>query len=375
MTLETPSLARPSATSAAGNRPDWSFTYEPHPIRTIAAPGTAKTLDAELGRLGIARAMVLTTPTGANRYAAIIGAVTGREIVPYSEAAAHSPERVSLDALATFLRTGCDGLVSIGGGSTTGLGKFIAASTGKSLVAIPTTLSGSDMTPIYGWKADGEKHTRIDPRAMPRTILYDPELHVGLPAGTTVRSAMNCLAHLVEALYPAQPNRIAAALAAEGMRALVAALPAAIREPMAIAPRAQLCYAAFLGGHLVSVAGIGLHHKLCHLIGGMTDISHGDNNSVVLPHVVALNAPCMGEEAAVLTELFGPSPGSGLQSWAAALDAPVALGPLGLEEDMMQTLVDRVMAQPPANPAPLDRDVLGRLLEGIRTGILRVWPQ
>ena len=346
-----------------------SFFYEPHPVRAICSTGASSRLGTELERLGITRPMVLTTQSGAARYRNVIDSA-GRIVVPYSEAQAHSPEHVSLDGLAAFLRSGCDGLVSIGGGSTTGLGKFITASTGKPLIVIPTTLAGSEMTAIYGWKAKGEKFTRVDPRAMPRTVIYDAELFRDLPSGIVVRSAMNCLAHLVEALYPESPNRFATSIAAEGIRVLVAALPIAIASPGKLGPLQDLCYAAFLGGHLVAVAGIGLHHKLCHLIGGMTDISHGDNHSAILSHVVALNAPYMGDNAVILDELFGQMPGTGLQRWAEQMGAPTALGPLGLTTDLVPGLVNRVLQQQPHNPAPLDAATLRALLEGIRTGVL-----
>ncbi|EQB29904.1 MULTISPECIES: iron-containing alcohol dehydrogenase [Sphingobium] len=349
-----------------------AFAYEPGPIRVICAAGAIGTLPDELARLSIAKPMVLTTPSGGRRYADLLERLKENGGILYGWAEPHSPEQVSLAALGTFHRSGCDGLVSIGGGSTTGLGKFLAAATGKPLIAIPTTLAGSDMTPVYGWKADGVKHTRIDPRAQARTVLYDANLYLGLPAGELVRSAMNCLAHLVEALYPATPNMFAADLATIGMRVLFENLPVAVRNPTSIAAREQLCYAAFLGGHLVAIAGIGLHHKICHLIGGVTDISHGDNNSVVLPHVVALNAPYLGREGAILYELFGEHPGSGLRAWAIELGAPSALALLGLREDVLPMIVDPVLAHPPANPAPLDRDVVTRLVEGIRAGKILV---
>lgn len=104
-------------------------------------------------------------------------------------------------AVAADLAPGADCVVSLGGGSTTGLGKAIAVRTGADQVVIPTTYAGSEMTDILGETAGGQKTIRRDPAIRPGVVIYDPALTRGLPFALTVTSAMNALAHAVAARY------------------------------------------------------------------------------------------------------------------------------------------------------------------------------
>ncbi|WP_419788644.1 iron-containing alcohol dehydrogenase, partial [Pseudomonas aeruginosa] len=89
----------------------------------------------------------------------------------------------------------------LGGGSSTGLAKALALSHGLPIVAVPTTYAGSEMTPIYGLTGGRHKQTGKDLGVLPKVVIYDPELTLGLPTGVTGPSAFNALAHCVEALY------------------------------------------------------------------------------------------------------------------------------------------------------------------------------
>ena len=150
------------------------------------------------------------------------------------------------------------------------------------------------MTPIYGVTGE-HKQTGRDLRALPRTVVYDPVLTVGMPPAITASSGFNALAHCVEGLYAPGTNPIVALQAVEGVRALAGALPAAVEHPDDLDARGRALYGAYLAGAVLAVAGTALHHKLCHVLGGTFGLVHGDVNAVVLPHVVAYNAEAAPE--------------------------------------------------------------------------------
>ena len=340
------------------------FSYVALPIRTIFGAGRAAELGEELERLGVRRAMICTTPRGPERYRALIAGLGPRAAGVFAGAEPHCPEPVVKAAVERFRALDADGAVAIGGGSTVGLGKWISAETGKPFIALPTTLSGSEMTPILGVKIGAEKRTRRDPKALARTVIYDPELTLGLPAHETATTGMNSLAHCVEALYPAEPNPVARLVALEGIRALFEGLPASVARPRDLAARSRALYGGFLGGLLVQLVGIGLHHKICHVLGGRFGAPHGESNSVMLAQVVAFNAPFMPEAIADLRSATGDAnPARAIYDLARNMGAPVSLEQLGIDAAGLAGAASDVVAQTASNPRPLDAASVLALLQ------------
>jgi maleylacetate reductase len=350
--------------------PALDFTYAAPAARVVLGAGRAREIAAELDLLGIKRVLVVCTPSGARRYDDIISALGARCAVVFAKAEAHCPQPIAEAALEAFVTHRADGIVTIGGGSTVGLGKFIAAKRGAPLLAIPTTLSGSEMTSLYGVKIGNEKRTWNDMAARPRAVIYDPALTETLPARETAATGMNCLAHCVEALYPAQPNPVARLLALEGIRSLAASLPGVI-ERNNVASRARALYAGFIGGMLVSMVGIGLHHKICHIIGGHFDVPHGDSNSVILPHVIAFNAPAMPDIAADIAGALGSRAAAvGIADLAARIGAPRSLHALGIPATGLAAVAREVVAKGIHNPRPMTVEGIEALLDGAWEGKL-----
>lgn len=261
-----------------------------------------------------------------------------------------------------------DLIVSIGGGSATGLGKAVAVA-GIPLLAIPTTYAGSEMTPIYGITESGRKRTTRDERALPKTVLYDPALTTSLPPRPTASTGMNAIAHCVEALYAANRSPLTDLLAAEAIRLLRRALPDCVEEPSSQPARTTALYGAYLAGTVLAGTGMALHHRICHVLGGAFGIGHGDANAVILPHVVAFNAPAVPDAIQTVAEaLDTQDPAGALFDLTASMEAPTALAQLGLEESDLDQGVTLTLEEDFYNPRPVDRDGLAELLRDAYEG-------
>lgn len=272
----------------------------------------------------------------------------------FGEVRRHVPAELADRARARFAELEADGLVAIGGGSVIGLAKAIALTAQAPIVAVPTTYSGSEMTAIYGLTAGGRKHTGRDEAVRPRHVVYDPDLSRDLPRAVAAPSAMNALAHCVDALWAAGATPVTTLLAVDGARAL--------REGLDAMDRERLLYGAALAGWALGVAGTALHHRICHLLGGAYDLPHGETHSAVLPQVTALNAPAAPDAGRLATALGGGDPAAAIFDLAARAGAPTALRELGLRESDLQAVVPAVVEEATGNPVPVDERVAGELL-------------
>ena len=287
----------------------------------------------------------------AERLAGRLGADT------FGEVRRHVPADLAERARARFAELGADGLVAIGGGSAIGLAKAIALTAQAPIVAVPTTFAGSEMTAVYGLTAEGRKRTGRDEAVRPGTVVYDPDLVRGLPREVAGPSAMNALAHCVDALWATGATPVSTLLAEGGARAL--------REGLDAEDHERLLYGAALAGWTFGVVGGALHHRICHLLGGAFDLPHAETHSAVLSHVAALNAPAVPEAAARLAAALGAGElAAGVFDLARRSGAPTGLRELGLSRDDLDGLAATVAEQAVGNPVPLDeraaRDLLRR---------------
>jgi maleylacetate reductase len=343
------------------------FTYTTHPSRVVFGAGALARLGAEIERLGARRALVLSTPEqrgSAERVAALLG---DRAAGIFDRAVMHVPIESARAARDEARRLGADCAVAIGGGSTTGLGKAIALEAGLPILAIPTTYAGSEMTPIYGLTEGGVKRTGRDPRVLPRCVIYDPELSLTLPLGLSVTSALNAVAHAAEGLYAHDGNPVTALMAEEGIRAMAAALPRLVAEPRDLDARGDALYGAWLCGSVLGAVAMGLHHKLCHTLGGSFTLPHAEVHTVILPHAMAYNAAAAPEAMARIARALGLAQAAdaprGLFELARTLGAPTALAAIGMPADGLDRAAELAAAAPYPNPRPLERAALRSLLQ------------
>jgi maleylacetate reductase len=322
-----------------------------------------------VARLGCARAAILSTPgksAMAEALASDMGALAAG-LVPLAKM--HTPVAVTEQALVEVRRLGADCLVSIGGGSTIGLGKALAIRTGLPQIVLPTTYAGSEATPVLGQTEGGRKTTITDPRVQPQVILYDAELVCSLPVPITVASALNAMAHAAEGLYARDRNPVSTLLAVEGLRAFHAALPTVCGTPGDLAARGETLYGAWLCGTVLGQVGMALHHKLCHVLGGGFGLPHAETHAVMLPHTIAFNAAAAGPLLDPLCEVFGGNDvGQALVAFADKVKAPRTLRDLGLREADLDRAATLAMQTPYWNPRPLVRDEILDLLKAAWAG-------
>jgi len=343
-----------------------AFVYQANPARVVFGAGALQQLPAEIDRLGARRALVLCTPgqaAAAEQVAALLG---GRAAGIFAKAVMHVPIESANEARDEARRVGADCAVAIGGGSTTGLGKAIALDSGLPIVAVPTTYAGSEMTPIYGITEGGLKKTGRDPRVLPRSVIYDPELTLGLPLAITVTSTFNAIAHAAEGLYAPDANPVVSLMAEEGIRALAAALLALQADARDAAARSDALYGAWLCGMVLGATTMGLHHKLCHTLGGSFNLPHAEVHTVVLPHALAYNAAAAPDALRRIGRALGIDADEvpqGLQALARRYGAPTSLATLGMPADGLDRAADLSVQNQYANPRPLDRTALRALLQ------------
>jgi maleylacetate reductase len=258
-----------------------TFTYAALPNRVVFGSGTRARLPDEVRALGAKRVLLLGTPSQRDAADALAGALGSRAAGRFDGAVLHTPVHVTDQAVAHALALRADCVVAIGGGSVIGLAKAIALRTGMPQVAIPTTYSGSETTPILGETRGGEKATQRAMEVLPAIVIYDVDLTLTLPAALSSTSGVNALAHAVEALYARDRNPVTSLLAEEAVRVLASGLPRIVTDPNDRDARSAALYGAWLAGTCLAAVGMALHHKLAHVLGGAFGLPDRDGRPAV----------------------------------------------------------------------------------------------
>ncbi|MFK5584160.1 maleylacetate reductase [Serinicoccus sp. LYQ131] len=293
---------------------------------------------------------------------AVVGHI--REVVQ------HVPAERARDAVVLVQEADADSVVAIGGGSATGLAKIIARDTGLPVVAVPTTFSGSEATDIWGMTEDERKTTGTDLRVLPRVVVYDATLTQGLPPDLAVHSGLNALAHAVDSLWAPRADPINRAMAGEGMRALVPGLRGLRSDIKDVRAHEQVLYGTYLSGVALASAGAGMHHKICHVLGGTFNLPHAPTHAVVLPYVAAYNTEADPDSEARIAEALGTAHAApGLWDLAREVGAPGSLGEIGFTEDAVDLAAELATAAiPDSNPRPVSQESVAALLRAALRG-------
>ena len=392
------------------------FTFHSKPVRVLFGRGESGSLPEHLASFN--RILVIAG-TRFHRLIETMKQELGADrIVPFSKIVPHVPHELVDVAAKEVRQVRPDAILAMGGGSAIGLAKALALGSAPGLkecyfeegldapaiIAVPTTFSGSEQTDIWGITTADGKTTGRSALVLPGLVIYDPDLLLSLPAERAVTSAMNAMAHLVEAVYAPDGNPVTRYQALQGIPAIAAGLEQLVRpgnggeasvsngERDAVAAQTgtpiagdahiltpeiveTLLFGAFLGGKCLREVSMSLHHKTAHVLGGSFGCDHAVVHTVLLPHVLAYQWPHLSPDIQRdLENVLGAHPPKALQTLAAQAGGPTDLKSSGLKPADLPKAVDHILAKPYPNPAPLDRDRLLRMLENALNGTLSSTP-
>jgi maleylacetate reductase len=346
------------------------FIHEIATPRVVFGRGSVARVSEEVDRIGAQRVLLIGNPGRAGIQRMLAGTVQPHVVGIVDRVQEHVPVQVAERAAQQAASLDADLLLPVGGGSAIGAAKAVARRTGLPILAVPTTYSGSEMTPIWGETKDRVKVTGRDPVVVPNTVVYDPDLSDSMPADLRAVSGMNALAHCAEAMYDPECSPLVKASAVEGARALARGLRCRLDVPDDANAAEDILCGAWLAGVVLAGASMGLHHKLCHVLGGQQRLPHGGLHSVLLPYVLAFEEPA----AAGALDRFAAAVGYGHAAEAVwelgrRLGTPVSLSAIGFQTAGIPDVIDAVMASPPTGPRSVEPGVLRDLLERATQGL------
>ena len=339
-----------------------SFTHDVPSQRVVFAPGAWSRICDEAERLNFSRALVIATPGGGARLGQKVVELLGsRSAGLHAQAVLHVPKAVAETGVEAARAAHADGLVAVGGGAAIGLAKVIARDTGLVILAVPTTYSGSEATPIFGLTDGERKITGRDAKVLPRTIIYDPDLTLGLPEAVSAASGLNAIAHCVEAFWVDGRTPVTMALASEAMRRFGKNLPAVVANGADVAARTECLIGAWLAGAVLA-AGTGLHHKLAHVLGGL-GLPHAETHAIILPHVMRFNLAAAPEAKARLGEALGSgNPADAIAAMLQTFPIPQRLRDVGFDRGKIEFAAAEIAAAKITAPRPASVDDARALL-------------
>ena len=299
-----------------------------------------------------------------------------------------NPVGANLEAgLLAYKKGNHDGVVAFGGGSGLDMGKLIAFMSGQTrpvwdyedigdwwtradpdgiapVIAVPTTAGTGSEVGRAGVITDERTHTKriiFHPKMMPKVVICDPALTVGMPAKITAGTGMDALSHCLEAYCAPGFHPMADGIAVEGMRLVAQSLRKAVETPGDLDARADMMAAAAMGATAFQ-KGLGGMHALSHPVGAVYDTHHGMTNATFMPYVLEFNRPAIEERIARLGAYLGlPEPGfQGFQRFVLDLrksvGVPHTLPELGVDDRQADLIAEMAIVDPSAsgNPVLLD---------------------
>jgi alcohol dehydrogenase class IV len=314
-----------------------------------------------------------------------------------------NPVEANVTAGVARYRAGArDGVIALGGGGALDAGKAIALMVGQRralfdfedradwwtrvevqglapVVAVPTTSGTGSEVGRAAVITDEHTHTKkiiFHPKMLPKIVICDPELTVGMPPAITAGTGMDALAHCLEAYCAVGYHPMAEGIAVEGMRLVFAYLPRAVSDGTDIEARANMMADAAMGATAFQ-KGLGVVHSLSHPVGALYNTHHGMTNGVFMPYVLAFNRPAIEGRTARLADWLGIAGGfDGFQ--AALLDlrrrtgVPHTLKELGVDDTRFDEMAAMAVDDPSTggNPVPFDAAAGKRLFRAAYDGDL-----
>lgn len=343
-----------------------TFTRQSFSQRVRFGSGTLNDLTHEVERLGTARSMLIGGGSASDvvdRARAVLGS---RAQSVFDEPQQHVPRSVVDAATELATATNADSLVCIGGGKAIGVAKAVALELRLPIVAVPTTLSGSEATPIYGVSEDGRKNTGRDQIVLPQTVIYDSDLFESLPIHVAGPSGMNALAHAIGALLNPGSDPITVMIGEGACRTIFDVLRRLAKEDArATVTGGDLAISGYLGGYSLTHAGVWFHHKVCHILGGLYELTHAPTHAAMLPHSVSVLKKHDTDAYNKLGRaLQSRRPEETLFNILKDVSEPYALRDLGLNADMAATAAQKVSEALPMFDEADAQDMINRAIKG-----------
>jgi len=336
-----------------------SFVHDIPGQRVVFAPGAVARVGDEAARLGLNQTLVIATPGSGARLGGRLVAILGaRAAGLHAQAVLHVPKSVAEAGVAAA--RGADGLIAAGGGAAIGLAKIIARDLGLPIIAVPSTYSGSEATAIWGLSDGERKFTGKDARVLPRTIVYDPELTLALPASVSAASGMNAIAHCVEALWVPDRTPFLMALASDALHRFAVYLPRVVADGADLVGRTQCLAAAWLAG-LVLASGTALQHKLAHVLGGL-GLPHAETHAIILPHVTRFNLAAAQEARVRLAAALGGEGADRLAEMLRGFPIPQRLTEVGFDRRKTDFVAQEIAAMGISVPRKISGEDVRKLL-------------
>lgn len=289
------------------------FSYVSYAQEVIFAPGALARLRETVERFGWQRLMLCTGHSmRAGGWVEKIELALGEKLIALFDRVQPHVQNVQVnEALALAKETNTEAVIGLGGGSPIGMAKAIGFQLHLPIIAVPTTYAGSEMTAVYGITHTDEnpprKVTVNDPKITPRLVVYDPELTLDLPPALTASTGINALAHCIEALYSKTRNPLSTAAAIEGVRHIHNALFRCFQEGSNLEARTEMLLGSHLAGFSLASVSMGLHHGVCHVLGGTANVPHGIANAIILPHAIRFNADAAAAQLIPAAQAMGVS--------------------------------------------------------------------
>ena len=296
------------------------FRYVSFAQEVVFAAGSLAQLSASVEHFGWQRLLLCANHSmQARGYVHWLRSSLGERLVAIFDHIQPHVQDLQVDqVLGLALQHEIDAIIGMGGGSPIGMAKAVsyafAATFPKDkpfipVIAIPTTYAGSEMTAVYGITHSRETPPRkvivSDPKIAAKLVIYDPELTLDLPAEMTASTGINALAHCIEALYSRTRNPISTAAATNGVHHISHALLRCYQNGKDLEARTEMFMGAHLAGLSLASVSMGLHHGLCHVLGGTANIPHGVANSIILPHAIRFNADMTAAQLLPVAEAMG----------------------------------------------------------------------
>lgn len=354
-----------------------NFTYQPYPVRVVFGQPLYEALASEnhCNRDQNLRLWVIAT----SRFDDVISQITSHSHIKVvnrcSDVVQHVPEDLVHKIIRQVTEDKPDVILSVGGGSAVGLAKAVALETALPVWAAPTTYSGSEMTNIYGISSDGKKEVGRANKVLPKIVFYDPDLSKNLPLKLATQSAMNAMAHLVEALYSPAWNPFSYQSALHGMGVHYKGMQQLVTKgKLSTEINKKLLLGGCLSGKVLCEVNMGLHHKAAHVLGGNFGMDHASVHTVLLPYVLEhhwehLKASLQRDFKSALHASYPPA---ALRALSVQAGVPVTLRDLGLALDNISSAAEQIAAKSFDSHAPVQAFDIQNMLKNAWHGKLHV---